>query len=212
MGFNINQLPTAASNILPTDKLYLGRSPFDVTDDRYLLGSAVLAQFNCIFALSGTNVVVGSATPATVQALAVPAGALTAIGFYAEYEMLGRVTTPSGTDAILINPQYNAGSVVSFNASTSWPVPSTPSTYYDIIVRMKVTVISPLSGGNCTYAFKYKINVLDPTSPGASVFLYTGSAYRNTTTFGTGVTFQVAINPGASSVINAESAKLIGGL
>lgn len=43
-GLNINQLPTAATSILATDKLYLGRSPFGVTDDRYILGSVVISQ------------------------------------------------------------------------------------------------------------------------------------------------------------------------
>ncbi len=45
MGQNINQLPTAATSILSTDKMYLGRSPFDATDDRYILGSSIIAQF-----------------------------------------------------------------------------------------------------------------------------------------------------------------------
>ena len=45
MGLNINQLPTAATSILATDKMYLGRSPFGATDDRYILGSSIIAQF-----------------------------------------------------------------------------------------------------------------------------------------------------------------------
>ena len=43
-GMNINQLPTAAASILATDKMYLGRSPFGVTDDRYILGSVLIGQ------------------------------------------------------------------------------------------------------------------------------------------------------------------------
>jgi hypothetical protein len=43
-GFNINQIPTAATSILATDKMYLGRSPFDATDDRYILGSVIISQ------------------------------------------------------------------------------------------------------------------------------------------------------------------------
>ncbi len=44
MAKNINQITTAASSILATDKMYLGRSPFGVTDDRYILGSVILSQ------------------------------------------------------------------------------------------------------------------------------------------------------------------------
>lgn len=45
MGKNINQITTAASSILATDKMYLGRSPFGLTDDRYILGSSIISQF-----------------------------------------------------------------------------------------------------------------------------------------------------------------------
>lgn len=44
MSLNLNQIPTAATSILSTDKMYIARSPFDVTDDRYILGSDILAQ------------------------------------------------------------------------------------------------------------------------------------------------------------------------
>lgn len=44
MGKNINQIATAATSILATDKLYLGRSPFGITDDRYILGSSIISQ------------------------------------------------------------------------------------------------------------------------------------------------------------------------
>lgn len=44
MAKNINQIATSAGSVLPTDKLYLGRSPFGLTDDRYLLGSDLIAQ------------------------------------------------------------------------------------------------------------------------------------------------------------------------
>lgn len=45
MAKNINQIATSAGSVLSTDKLYLGRSPFGLTDDRYLLGSDLIAQF-----------------------------------------------------------------------------------------------------------------------------------------------------------------------
>lgn len=45
MAKNINQITTAASSILSTDKMYLGRSPFGLTDDRYILGSTIISQF-----------------------------------------------------------------------------------------------------------------------------------------------------------------------
>jgi len=44
MGKNINQIATAATSILSTDKMYIGRSPFGLTDDRYILGSSILSQ------------------------------------------------------------------------------------------------------------------------------------------------------------------------
>lgn len=44
MGKNINQIATSAGSVQAADKLYLGRSPYGVTDDRYLLGSSLLAQ------------------------------------------------------------------------------------------------------------------------------------------------------------------------
>lgn len=46
MSKNINQIATAAASILATDKLYLGRSPFGITDDRYILGSSIISQFS----------------------------------------------------------------------------------------------------------------------------------------------------------------------
>jgi hypothetical protein len=45
MGKNINQITTAATSVLSTDKMYIGRSPFGVTDDRYILGSSLITQF-----------------------------------------------------------------------------------------------------------------------------------------------------------------------
>jgi hypothetical protein len=42
MGTNINQIPTQATTIESTDKLYLGRLPYGATDDRYFFGGAVL--------------------------------------------------------------------------------------------------------------------------------------------------------------------------
>jgi hypothetical protein len=44
MSKNLNQVPTAATSILATDKMYIARSPFGVTDDRYILGSDILTQ------------------------------------------------------------------------------------------------------------------------------------------------------------------------
>lgn len=51
MGKNINQIATEALSILATDKFYLGRSPYGVTDDRWLAGSTLLSetQFPWIF-------------------------------------------------------------------------------------------------------------------------------------------------------------------
>jgi len=45
MSKNLNQVPTAAATLLATDKMYIARSPFGVTDDRYILGSSLIAQF-----------------------------------------------------------------------------------------------------------------------------------------------------------------------
>lgn len=45
MSLNLNQIPTAAASILSTDKMYIARSPFDVTSDRYILGSSIISQF-----------------------------------------------------------------------------------------------------------------------------------------------------------------------
>lgn len=266
MGKNINQLTTAAASVLATDKLYLGRSPFGLTDDRYILGSSIISQFATVASLGtmafensnsisisggsidgttlgattpaaatftsllakggaasayfpliksystdGTNAVVQSNTPAVVHALnGTTVGVLNVVGDWAEYEMLATIVTPVAADNILFNPQYNSGTLISFNPSTSFIVPSSPSSYYDVSVKIRVNVISPLSGNTCTYAFKYRIEVLDPNSLGTPAFLYTGSAYRNSTTLGTGILFQTTINPGSSSVINAESAILTG--
>lgn len=44
MSRNLNQIPTQATSILPSDKMYIARSPFGVTDDRYILGSDIIAQ------------------------------------------------------------------------------------------------------------------------------------------------------------------------
>lgn len=45
MAKNLNQIPTPASSILATDKMYISRSPFGLTDDRYIFGSSIIAQF-----------------------------------------------------------------------------------------------------------------------------------------------------------------------
>ncbi len=45
MSKNLNQVPTAATSVLSTDKMYIARSPFGVTDDRYILGSSLITQF-----------------------------------------------------------------------------------------------------------------------------------------------------------------------
>lgn len=44
MSKNLNQVPTGATSILATDKMYIARSPFGATDDRYILGSDIIAQ------------------------------------------------------------------------------------------------------------------------------------------------------------------------
>lgn len=46
MAKNLNQIATAASSILATDKMYIARSPFGVTDDRYILGSTIISQLS----------------------------------------------------------------------------------------------------------------------------------------------------------------------
>lgn len=62
MSKNLNQVPTAAASLLATDKMYIARSPFGVTDDRYILGSSLITQFGTplttkgdIFAFSTVN-------------------------------------------------------------------------------------------------------------------------------------------------------------
>lgn len=45
MAKNLNQIATAAASVLATDKMYIARSPFGVTDDRYILGSSLITQF-----------------------------------------------------------------------------------------------------------------------------------------------------------------------
>lgn len=52
MSKNINQIAVSAGSVLATDKFYLGRSPFGLTDDRYLLGSDLIAQFTYISPLT----------------------------------------------------------------------------------------------------------------------------------------------------------------
>lgn len=162
------------------------------------------------FNADGTNVVV-SGSPQVVHALnGTGLGVLNAIGEWAIYEMTSTIVSPVAGDQLLFNPQYNSGSLISFNPSTYFITPASPPTYYGVIVTIKTSVISPLAGGDCTYAFKYRIEISDPTGPGAPLFLLSGGAYRNSTTFGTGITYQVTIDPGSASVINAESATVTG--
>jgi len=76
MGKNINQIATAATSIVATDKLYLGRSPFGATDDRYILGSSIISQFlvsanastGVILRSNGANFVASTATFADTYA------------------------------------------------------------------------------------------------------------------------------------------------
>jgi hypothetical protein len=70
MGKNINQISTAATSILATDKMYVGRSPFGLTDDRYITGTSLIAQFKSVFPF----VTVG-ATGATYTTIASAIGA-----------------------------------------------------------------------------------------------------------------------------------------
>ncbi len=53
MGKNINQLSTEATSFVATDKLYLGRSPYGLTDDRYFFYSTLAAQTGTGFVTVG---------------------------------------------------------------------------------------------------------------------------------------------------------------
>lgn len=53
MSKNINQIAISAGSVLATDKLYLGRAPFGITDDRYLLGSDLITQFGAPLTTKG---------------------------------------------------------------------------------------------------------------------------------------------------------------
>jgi hypothetical protein len=54
MGKNINQIATAALSVLAQDKFYLGRFPYGLTDDRYLLGSDLFEQIQAPWVYVGT--------------------------------------------------------------------------------------------------------------------------------------------------------------
>ncbi len=70
MAKNLNQIATAATSILSTDKMYIARSPFGATDDRYILGSSIISQFlaaanastGVILRSNGTNFVASTTT------------------------------------------------------------------------------------------------------------------------------------------------------
>lgn len=77
MSMNIDQITTSAGTILLTDKLYLGRAPFGVGDDRYLLGSvllnpALISQTFTSNAVAGLRL--NNLTQAEVNALTPSAG------------------------------------------------------------------------------------------------------------------------------------------
>lgn len=84
MSSNINQIPTAATSILATDKMYLGRSPFGVTDDRYILGSSIIGQFSPLttkgdlytYSTLATRLAVGSSDGQILQVSSVAATGL----------------------------------------------------------------------------------------------------------------------------------------
>lgn len=143
MSKNINQIATAATSILATDKMYLGRAPFGVTDDRYILGSSIITQFGSplttkgdIFTFSTVNdrLAVGTTNGQILQVnSAASVGLSWSTPTYPSASgTAGKIIISDGTNNIYSTPSYpvaagTTGSIVIsdgtnlINSTSLWP-------------------------------------------------------------------------------------------
>lgn len=143
MGKNLNQVPTQATSILASDKMYIARSPFGVTDDRYILGSDIMAQLASPLTTKGdlyTFTTVDARLAVAVgdgKILQVASGAATGLAwstptYPSASGSIGKILISDGTNNIYSTPTYPnaagaAGSIIisdgtnKINSTSLWP-------------------------------------------------------------------------------------------
>lgn len=155
MAKNLNQLPTAAASILATDKMYIARSPFGATDDRYILGSSIISQFPAPLTTKGdiytystvaARLPVGATDGMLLQVSAAAATGLawSSVTFPTTSATSGKIVISDGTNwiastSIWPNTVGSSGKIVISNGASN--VYSTP-TYPNASVTAGKIIIS----------------------------------------------------------------------
>lgn len=143
MAKNLNQIATGATSILATDKMYIARSPFGVTDDRYILGSDIIAQLDSplttkgdLFGFSTVDarlpVVVGDGKILQVSSAAGVGLAWSTPTYPSASGSAGKILISDSTNNIYSTPTYpntggTAGSIIisdgtnKINSTSLWP-------------------------------------------------------------------------------------------
>lgn len=143
MSRNLNQIPTQATSILSTDKMYIARSPFGVTDDRYILGSDIIAQLASPLTTKGdlyTFSTVDARLPVALgDGKILQVASATAVGlawstptYPSASGTAGRIIISDGTNNVYSTPAYpntagTLGSIIisdgtnKINSTSLWP-------------------------------------------------------------------------------------------
>jgi len=143
MAKNLNQIATAAASLLATDKMYIARSPFGVTDDRYILGSSLITQFADPLTTKGdlfTFSTVNARLPVgTVDGQILQVNSAAAVGlawstpaYPSTSGSAGKILISDGTNNIYSTPTYpntagTSGSIIisdgtnKINSTSLWP-------------------------------------------------------------------------------------------
>lgn len=164
MGKNINQILTAASSVLSTDKLYIGRSPFGLTDDRYILGSSLIQQFSVQSGSSSLHTPVDYASTggytatynngaSGVGATLTNSGALAAFSIDGVVPLVGQRVLLSHQASSLQNGIYVVTIVGS--GAIAWVL--TRATDFDSVVANEVQngALIPVTSGQVSAGFRY---------------------------------------------------------
>src|ERR1051326_4411658 len=143
MAKNLYQIVTAATSILATDKMYIARAPFGVTDDRYILGSDILAQLASPLTTKGDlytfSTVDARLAVGTTNGQILQVNSATGVGlswstptYPSASGSAGKILISDGTNNVYSTPTYpntagTAGSIVisdgtnKINSTSLWP-------------------------------------------------------------------------------------------
>ena len=201
MGKNINQITTAVPSILSTDKLYLGRSPFGVTDDRYILGSSIIAQLlaqsgnlsvhtACEYASTGAYTATYANGAAGVGATLTNAGAMAAFDIDGSVALVGERVLIKNQASTLQNGIYTVTTVG--DGVTNWVLTRATDFDSNAFNEIQNGAIVPISSGAVNTNFRY-------------IFITSGAVTVGTTAI------EFIIDVGSLGIQGANSVAITGG-